>query len=94
MGSLGVRGQRLEVVVAMSVPKCDGYQMQLPVAHTRLRNDRSRECLDLVGRAFEQHGFETVVMVEVHVHRRYGDFMVRMLCIGKTQRQLPLVMVV
>ncbi len=79
---------------AVRVVGLDGDEIHLPVAHAPLGLRPARERAHRGGRTLEDDALETVVVVEVHVHRRDDQIVVLVLRLGEALGQLALVVVV
>jgi len=64
------------------------------VANAALGDDLVCEFVDLSQRAFEQHGFDALLMIQVGVHGRYGQIVMSVLDAGQPFRQFAFVVVV
>src|SRR5262245_3817195 len=95
--SLSESGMRMRVTVLVTRAAAFFFhcnRMELAVPHAFLRHHRCREMPYLFSGAAQDHGFEAVVMVEMSMHRGYGEIVVLVMHVGEATRELPLVMVV
>lgn len=61
------------------------HQMQLSVTDPRLGDEGLRKFAHGCGAATQNHGLDTMVMVQVGVHRRDSQFVVFVLQIGQAR---------
>ena len=73
---------------------CNGNGPELPVPDAALGHDRLREVDYRLGRPFEDHGLEAILVIQMGMHGRYRQIVVIMLHPRQSAGELPLVMVV
>ena len=80
--------------VAMRFAQFDADQIQLPVPYPALRDDLLGEFAHLLHRSFQHDGLNALIVIEVGVHARYGQIMMRVLYGRQPLAQLALVVVI
>jgi len=71
-----------------------GCHDQFPVLHALGADKIIRQVLDVLRRAFDGQYLQTVIMIQVHVHRGDHRIVMLVLLMGQSLLELPLVVVV
>lgn len=80
--------------VGVDLPQVDTGDIELPVSHAAFGDQRVGERPDDLGGSLEDDGLKVLIVIQMRVHSRHREFVVRVLDLGEALRQRALVMVV
>lgn len=81
-------------VVMFNGIRIDRHQIHQTMPNARFRADFLGEAAHILGRATQKQGFQTVFMIEVHVHGTDNQIVRMMLQMCQSLREVPFVMVI
>ena len=84
---------RSVAVVVPAFGNADRNDIELAMPNAPFGNDRFSETPDRSGRAFQYHAFQTVIVIEVGVHRGDGQVVVVVLQLRQPFGQITLVVI-